>query len=167
MNPNQSNETLILREKNFSLRIFGVLFIFIGIGLIAFYWVAPKIFSKMDALTLNILSLIVLIFGIVLLIVSFVMLLIKDRELIFDNHLQKFYFTTKGFFRKKSEEHFYHEIIDFAQEITEMEDNTFFDNFIILPNSKVTIPSQHKTDKDLQDRQLQQIKEFINFQTSH
>lgn len=166
MSPNQSEGTLILRETNFSVRIIGVLLVFVGIGLIIFYWFAPKIFSKMEASTLNVLSLIILIFGIVFLIVSFIIMLTKDSEIIFDNHWQKFYFTTKGFFRKKSKEHFYHEISNFTQEITEMEDHTFFENFIILPNSKIAIPSQHKTDKDLQDKQLQQIKEFINLQTS-
>lgn len=162
MNTTEISQKLILQESNSSIRLLGILFFPIAIILIPFYFYATFIFGQIESLTLIIIGLITFIGGLALLLPAFLMVTLKDRKIVFDNQNQSFFVTEKDFFSTKQTEFNYHDIQNFIRKITELENNTFYDNLIVLKNLTIEIPSQTKTDENLQNQQLQQIKDFLS-----
>ena len=159
-------EPLILRENALGKRILGIFFCLGGLSLlsIGLLFDLAGIFGYSDLLSRIIMTIVAAIIGLVFCFGSYFVITLKDKEMIFDAESQKLFYAEKNFFSSRNSVHSFSEIVNFGQEHTSLENSDFYDNYLHLANATgLEIPSTHKTDKDLQNRQIQEIKDFILF----
>lgn len=157
-------DLLILKESNRGVRIGGIFIFLLGLLIIAASFLADlaKLFGYDDSLSKIILLIVALIIGITAIFISYFMTTMRDKKMIFDAAQQKMFYFDCNFFQKDKREYSFKEIVNFGQVETSLENNDFYENYLHLADATgIEIPSNHKTNKDLQDQQLQQIKEFL------
>ncbi|MBX7172722.1 MAG: hypothetical protein K1X72_17260 [Pyrinomonadaceae bacterium] len=157
-------DLLILKENNFGIRIGGIFVLLLGLLIIvaSFLMDLAKLFGYNDFLSKIIMLAVAFIIGILLIFFSYFMMTMRDKEMIFDAVQQKMFYSDHNFFQKDRREHSFKEIVNFGQVHTSLENSDFYENYLHLANATgIEIPSNHKTNKELQDQQIQHIKDFI------